>query len=78
MATAQSAQLPLNYSPTIDEMAIAGNSLVLDWDKFSLNFVFSPPVMESNVHFGGGPASIFDSFGQLSCQSQDSGGHIGR
>ena len=76
---ALSAQQPLNYSPIIDEMAIAVNSLVLDWGQVQPELcVFSPPVMESNVHFGGGPASIFDSFGQLSCQSQDSGGHIGR
>ena len=45
MATAQSAQLPLYYSPMLDEMALAVDSLVQDWDKFSLNFVFPPLVM---------------------------------
>ena len=33
MATAQSAQLPLYYSPFLDEMALAVASLVQDWDK---------------------------------------------
>ena len=45
MATDQSAQLPLYYSPMLDEMALAVDSLVQDWDKFSLNFVFPPLVM---------------------------------
>ena len=45
MATSQSAQLPLYYSPMLDENAMAVDSLVQNWDKFVLNFVFPPPVM---------------------------------
>ena len=45
MATVHSNQLPLYYSPMKDEMALAVDSLVQDWDKFSLNYVFPPPVM---------------------------------
>jgi hypothetical protein len=45
MASSQSAQLPLYYAATLDEEALAVDSLVQDWDKFTLNFVFPPLVM---------------------------------
>ena len=45
MATHSSAQLPLYYAPTQDEEALATDSMVQDWDKFTNNFVFPPPVM---------------------------------
>ena len=45
MATSQSTQLVNYYSPLLDEEALAVDSLVQDWDKFRLNYVFPPPVM---------------------------------
>ena len=45
MATNQSTQLVKYYSPLLDEEALAVDSLVQDWDKFRVNYVFPPPVM---------------------------------
>ena len=48
MASSQSAQLPLYYAATLDEASsskVAVDSLVQDWDRFSLNYVFPPLVM---------------------------------
>ena len=45
MATHSLAQLPLYYAPTQDEEVLATDSMVQDWDKFTNNFVFPPPVM---------------------------------
>ena len=38
-------QLVKYYSPLLDEEALAVNILFQDYDKFSMNYVFPPPVM---------------------------------
>lgn len=45
MASSQSSQLQMYYAATLDEEAMAVDSLVQDWDRFSLNYVFPPLVM---------------------------------
>ena len=45
MATSRSGQLPMYYTATLDEEALAVDSLVQNWDRFPLNFVFPPLVM---------------------------------
>lgn len=45
MATSKSTQLPMYYAATLDEEAEAVDSLVQNWDRFPLNFVFPPLVM---------------------------------
>jgi hypothetical protein len=49
MASSQSSQLPMYYAATLDEEALAVDSLVQDWDMFSLNYVFPPLVMVEPV-----------------------------
>ena len=41
----RSSQLQMYYAATLDEEAMAVDSLVQDWDRFSLNYVFPPLVM---------------------------------
>ena len=45
MATKHSAQLSRYYSPLIEEEALEVDSMVQDWNRFKLNYIFPPPVM---------------------------------